>query len=399
MDDCEATLVVKYGVSGIPADWFTDEYRLVAGLEEFDIDFPEPYYYAGGATVETGGVGPTPVEPTASSNVDTVSVGGQQVLFPNGTGTLTFVDAEKADGVRPDGYAGYGGPDEALSDVITVGGTYPLLGFMGGSEDSLVFRIPLIRACSEEAVSGGGLNLIFDAANLHLPDLFSNASFQTSLAANVDGEVLDNEGNVVQARLISNGAVSDPAATGARFYPFLRTEDSPQFLAGFPINRERRINNVVAVAESGVRPAAIASSASVGMPFLTDDVGTETNTYTLCPDAGEILSGGALSMELSTSVELVSVTGDATSFSIASATDSTVLYAVEIPAGNVADECFEITLTTNLLFCDAGTVCMTPILGCPGSQVDIEQQATCTRNSCLTVIQQFATSTVVVPQR
>jgi len=80
IDDCEATLVVSYGVSGIPAGWFDDEYRLVAGLEGFDIDFPGPYYYAGGATFETGGIGPTSVEPVSSANVDTVIVGGQQVL-------------------------------------------------------------------------------------------------------------------------------------------------------------------------------------------------------------------------------------------------------------------------------------------------------------------------------
>ncbi|SEQ51075.1 hypothetical protein SAMN05444359_11116 [Neolewinella agarilytica] len=373
-DDCEATLVVSYDVTGIPSDWYTNEYRLVAGIEEFDINFPEPYYYAGGATVETGGLSPVPVEPTGSSNVDTATVNGQQVLFPNGTGILSFVDAEKADGVRPDGYAGYGGPDEALSDVITVGGTYPLLGFMGGAEDSLVFRIPLVRGCSAEATSGGGLSLNFDAANLHLPDLFSNGTFQTSGSASVDGEVLDNDGNVVQARRESDGAVSDPPVTGSRFYPFLRLEDSPQFLPGFPINRERRINNVVAVTETGARPTEIVSAASVGMDFLTDDMGTETNTYMLCPDGGEILPGGALSIELSNSVELLSISGDATSFSIASATDSSIFYAVEIPAENVADDCFEITLTTDLLFCDAGMVCMTPILGCPGSQIDITQQ-------------------------
>lgn len=360
-DDCEASLVVSYGISGIPTDWFDDEYRLVAGLEEFDVDFPEPYYYAGGATFETGGTGPTPVEPTASRNVDTVTVGGQQVLFPNGTGTLTFVDAEKADGVRPDGYEGYGGTDEALNDVTTVGGTYPLLGFMGGSDDSLVFRIPLVRACSEAPITGGGLNLNFDAANLYLPDLFSPSTYTRSGGGNLDDLIQDNDGNNVPR-------------VGLKFLPFLRTEDSPQFVAGFPISRERQINNNVTVTEVGAQPAEIVSSASVGMPFLTDNVGNETNTYTLCPDAGEILSGGALSLELSNSVELTSITGDATSFSLASATASTKLYAVEIPAGNVADECFEITITTDLVFCDAGMVCMTPVLGCPGNQIDIAQQ-------------------------
>jgi len=372
--DCEAELVVRYAVSGIPLDWYANEYRLVAGLEEFNIDFPAPYYYAGGATVETGGVGPNPVEPTSSSNVDTATVGGQQVLFPNGIGTLTFVDAEKADGVRPDGYAGYGGTDAALNDVTSVGGTYPLLGFMGGSDDSLVFRIPLVRACSDEVVGGDGLNLNFDAANVHLPDLFSNATFQSSGARNVDGEVLDNDGNVVDARLVTNGNISDPPVTGSRYYPFLRLEDSPQFLPGFPINRERRTNNNVTVMEVGVAPEEIVSSASVGMGFLTDDVGNETNTYTLCPGAGEILPGGALSIELSNSVEIISISGDATAFSITAATDSSVFYAVEIPAENAADDCFEITITTDLLFCDAGMVCLTPILGCPGSQISVEQQ-------------------------
>ncbi|MFK8161678.1 MAG: hypothetical protein AB8H12_04370, partial [Lewinella sp.] len=359
-DDCEATLVVKYGVSGIPTNWYDDEYRLVAGLEEFDIDFPEPYYYAGGATFETGGLAATPVEPTASRNTDTVTVGGQQVLFPNGTGTLTFVDAEKADGVRPDGYAGFGGTDEALNDVVTVGGTYPLLGFMGGSDDSLVFRIPLIRACSDAATSGGGLNLNFDAANLYLPDLYTINTYTNSNDFWA-GKIRDNDGNDVPPRSVD-------------YLPFLRLDDSPLFIAGSPISRERQINNNETVTEVGTQPAKIVSTGSVGMPFLTDDVGDEMNTYSLCPDAGETLAGGALSIEVANSVELIAITGDASVFTLASATDSSRFYAIEIPAGTAPDECFEITLTTNLLFCDAGTVCMTPILGCPGSQVDIEQQ-------------------------
>lgn len=353
-DDCEAVLVVKYAVSGIPTDWYDDEYRLVAGLEEFDIDFPAPYYYAGGATVETGGLAPVPVEPTGSRNVDTATVGGQQVLFPDGIGTLTFVDAEKADGVRPDGYFGYGGDDEALNDVITVGGTYPLLGFMSGSDDSLVFRIPLIRACSDEVANGGGLNLNFDAANLYLPDLLSNSTYTTSGSGFYLGKVRDNDGNLV-----------DPV--GNKYFPFLRLGDSP-------VNRERQINNNETVTEVGVSPTEIVSTGTVGDMFLTDDVGTETNTYSLCPGAGEILPGGALSIELSNSVELVSIAGDASVFTIASITDSTTLYAVEIPAETIVDECFEVVLTTNLIFCDAGMVCLTPILGCPGSQVDIAQQ-------------------------
>lgn len=361
-DDCEATLVVSYGVSGIPTDWYDDEYRLVAGLEEFDIDFPEPYYYAGGATFETGGVAATPVEPTSARNVDTVNVGGQQILFPNTTtGTLTFVDSEKADGVRPDGYAGYGGNDEALNDVTTVGGTYPLLGFMGGSDDSLVFRIPLIRACSDAAPGGSSLNLNFDAANRYLPDLFTVNTYVRSGAGFYDGKIEDNDGNDVPPR-------------ETKYLPFLRLDDSPLFIAGSPISRERQINNNETVTEVGTQPVKIASTGSIDMPFLTDDVGNETNTYTLCPAAGETLTGGALSIELSRSVELLSVSGDATSFSISSATDSTTLYAIEIPAENAADDCFEIMITTNLLFCDAGTVCMTPILGCPGSQIGIEQQ-------------------------
>jgi len=191
--------------------------------------------------------------------------------------------------------------------------------------------------------------------------MLSPQTYFTSGSGFYLGKIEDNDGNMVPPQ-------------GDKYLPFLRLEDSPQFGPGLPINRERQINNNVTVVTRGVAPAEIVSSATVDMDFLTDDTGNETNTYTLCPAAGETLSGGALSVELSTSVELVSVSGDATSFIISSATDSTVLYAIEIPSGNVADECFEIIITTNLLFCDAGMVCLTPILGCPGNQVDITQQ-------------------------
>jgi len=165
-DDCEAELVVKFSAADIPADWFTDEYRLVAGIEQFSVDIPFPYYYGGGATLETGGIAPFSVEPDSLTGVDTATVAGTDVFLPSGAfGTLSFRDAEFLNGVRPDGYAGWYQGDD---DIRTIGGSFPLIGFQGGMEDSLVFRIPLFRACGAEPVSS--LTMDFDAANKHIPD-------------------------------------------------------------------------------------------------------------------------------------------------------------------------------------------------------------------------------------
>ncbi len=356
-DDCEAELVVSFSAGNIPDDWFVDEHRLVTGIEDVLIDIPSPYYYAGGATVETGGIAPISIEPDSSLFVDTVFVSGQQILYPAGpVGQLSFVDAERADGVRSEGYNGFGGTDPDLNDVTTVGGTFPLIGFQGGMPDSLVFRIPLLRVCSDAAELG--LAVDFNAANVYLPDLQSPETFRINAATPFwTDKIRNNDGNLV-------------APIGTRYLPFPRLNPT----GAQEISRERQTDQIIDTDQPIMPPGAITQSSSVNDDEIIDLAGSETNGYSLCPAAGESLSPGAIRIVLSPSVALQSISGDATSFSFVTADANRQVFAVEVPEGLPADECFEFDLVTDLLFCDAGMVCLTSIPGCPSSSVSIEQQ-------------------------
>ncbi|TXF89060.1 hypothetical protein FUA23_12295 [Neolewinella aurantiaca] len=361
-DDCEAELVVRFEAGNIPDTWFTNEYRLVAGIEQFGVDIPFPYYYDGGATVETGGLAPMPVEPDSTSGLDTATILGTTSVIPDGVfGTLYFRDAEFLDGVRPDGYAGY--YSQGIDDITTVGGTFPLLGFQGGADDSLVFRIPLTRVCG--ALPTTGLTMDFDAANLHLPDLemrgyVINNNFW-------DGMIRGNEGQTVVPIPLPEGTSSDA------YLPFERLGGVVGSTTD-PVSLERQINNpLVPVVPNGL-PAELSGTTTIANADLTDGAGTETNDFMLCPQAGEALAAGALSIEVANSVSLVSISGGATVFNTALITDTSTFYAVEIPAGLAIDECFSLTIETDLIFCDEGFVCLNAALGCADSQVPVENQ-------------------------
>ncbi|MEM6772688.1 MAG: hypothetical protein AAF597_19070, partial [Bacteroidota bacterium] len=163
--DCQAELVAKFAVAGIPAGWFADEYRLIAGLEQVSFDLPYPFYYCGGATWETTQLPATEIEPD-STNITPVTVGGQLAYLP--PGNLTFTDAEFLNGVRPIGYRDYFQGD---NDTRTIGGTFPLIGYDGATNtsDTITFRIPLKRACGETPPAD--FEISYNSANKYLPDL------------------------------------------------------------------------------------------------------------------------------------------------------------------------------------------------------------------------------------
>ncbi|MEM9928801.1 MAG: hypothetical protein AAF840_03190, partial [Bacteroidota bacterium] len=369
-DDCQAELVAKFAVEDIPSGWFTDEYRLVAGLEQVSIDLPFPYYYSGGATWETTQLPPTAIEPDSTSTT-TVTAGGSQAYLP--PGSITFTDAEFLNGVRPNGYLNYFLGDD---DTRTVGGTFPLIGYDGATEvsDTITFRIPLKRACGEAPAAD--IEVSYNSANKYLPDLFMpDYSSDFLPAGDLNGcgrcqrfevagpggttTVVDNDGNLVNREQFP----TSPSTFFAAYFPFNR-------LGGPNVNRERKTDQVISVTALNP-PAAITGTSTLDNSSIMDtDPATETNGYELCVTAGT-LPGGVLSIEMDNSVQFVGVSGDASSFELALVKDSSKVYAVAIPAGAM---CFNIDLETELLFCDPGQICITPLLGCLASEVPAANQ-------------------------
>jgi len=260
------------------------------------------------------------------------------------------------------GEAGYQGfyTEVGEDDITTIGGSYPLIGFQGGTDDSLVFRIPLTRACGAAPVTG--LSMDFDAANKHLPDLVLLVFSRTN--GYWDGDILGNEGQVVTPTVDANRLL---------YLPFERLVGDIGSTTS-PVSRERQINNAEVPVVPNDLPLELSATSALASDFLTDDAGTETNNLMLCPVAGEALSPGAVSIEVANSVELVRVSGGAASFIQSIVTDSSIFYAVEIPAGLAVDACFSLDIETQLIFCDAGFVCLNAIFGCPGSTVPVEDQ-------------------------
>lgn len=354
IDGCGAELVVKFLVQpgSVPANWYADEFRPILGIEQFDIEFPASYYYMGGATWEMPGLGVTPYEPDATVMTIDTDVMGMAINYPAGDrGILRFVDAEFADGVRPEGYDGFFTGDD---DVTTIGGTFPLLGVGGGVTDSLVFRIPLTRLCADAPTVP--LTLTYDYSHKHLPSLNRNP-FQTpgnTSGTTYYGQVFDGNDNPIGEG--NNG----------RYFNLPRL--------GGEINHERATDRTETVDQFN-GPTALISSVSIGDPLLADGAGTETNTYQLCPPAGESLAPGTLVITVDNTASLVSISGDATSFTAAGSTDSTNLFTVVIPSGLAIDDCFDLTLETDLLSCAEGQVCLSALLGCDVGTVSPTKQA------------------------
>ena len=369
-NECEANVRIVFRNDGLlPAGWYEDEFRPITGVETIELDIPAPYYYNGGATVDAFGAGPFAVEPDSSAMVDTASVNGIRAFAPNAAeGQLIFTDAEFADGVRSDGYDNF---DFGNDDITTVGATFPLIAVGGAQDgtDSLVFNIPLRRLCGDEPITNPNLTATYNWANRHLPDyedwpyrLNTNNTMRNFWV----GKVRDNDGNDPGTDPGFNSAGG--IANGIQFYfPFQRLPDADD--PNDEINPLRRVDQTTTydvIGQPEELVGTFTSSTITDGGTLTDAPGaTETNSFTLTPGAGQTLAGTVF-ISVGDGGDLVSITsgGAPVTFEQAGTTDTTTLFAIAIPMGLAPDATFAFDLETDLLFCAASEICLTPVLGC-----------------------------------
>lgn len=331
---CDAELVIDYTIDNPPpSDFYRSEYRPILGIEDFTAVIPSSYYYVPGtATVEVLNGGISRTFNFASTSGDSVTVPGNTKIIvadPNPV-TIKFSDSENQDGTN---WMDYATADDGMRDVTLVGGDLPLLGVGLGESDTLRISIPLQRLCPENPSTD--LQFFTDLSYPNIPD------YETPMYD-------------------CNTQPWYPAATSCpdgvdRYFPYNReSADNPH-----------RFQEAVTVTTVNAPAQVTDPMVTIDQPFLIDLMGTETNTYTLTtPDA---IPGGVVAIEVSNAVDLIAVTGDATTFTTAATGDTSVIYAVELPALN-AGETFTMELETELVQCARANIRLSAVLGCGGEE-------------------------------
>ena len=374
-NDCEGEAVYTFTNDELlPDGWYEDEFRPINGLEELVAEIPYPYYYTGGGTYESVYLaeGPQALDVAATSMFDSAMIDGEMAYAPTAggenTGTLIFRDAEFADGVREYGYANIDFEDD---DVSTVGGTFPLIAVtnLDGVRDSLVLRLPLRRLCSDGPTPA--LTATYSWANKYLPNYFGLPWQRNGNATNQNfwnGKVQQNDGTP-----LTNDAgdrIDFGTLEGAEWYfPFFRLpgkdgsfdEADPQNL----INPHRRIGRMETYTISGQPDVLGATLTQDPSGQLIDvDGQPETKTITITPDGGQELSGAVLvSITEGGRLEDILI-GGAPVATQRTEQDTNTIFSFPIPDGLGIDGVLTFDVVTDLLFCAAVEVCITPILGC-----------------------------------
>ena len=338
-DNCNAEIVQRFEIDNVPpADWFTNQFKPVIGIEDLETRIPMPFAIAGDITYTHGDQPSIVVVPDSTSGLDTAAYTGGDALVPVSvaSGSIYFVDAETTDGLRADNYAGW---DQGDNDATLVGGTFPLLGVGLGTTDAapdfLEFRIPLIRLCGTD-VQDLPLSSIYNSSYRYLGD-FSNNSY------------LCTRGNWYGGN--ANSFCRDNGL-GSFYWPYNREDDNnPHHLAN---------DEVAPTTEVGTIPLNYTATGSgFGAPLLVDGAGTETNTFTLSLD--QTTPGGTLVITSEPGVDLQTVNGTAPTL-VGTTTEGNI-YTVDIGGPLSGDQTFD--FVTDLAFCGPATVCVTPVLGCP----------------------------------
>ena len=345
IDDCSAEIVHSFSLTGLPADWYQNEWKPIAGIERFEMDFPNPFYYNGGSGFEALGIPLTPYGVDSIPVADTAIFDAEFGYYPTRTltGRLVFNDSEFENGVRPRSYDNLGlGQD----DVTTVGGDFPLIAGGLNQEDALVFRIPVNRLCGSEPVAASSMSMTYQAAAPYLADLQGNPFF--------NNRARDN-------RALYWTNVPDPEAPF--YFPYRRLDGEFR-----NPGRQAPTSTVYSQINSADEFAATANFANPTIPDLPNS--TETNVYTITPPPGQALSG-ALLITVDNSVNLVSTTSDAgpvTATQISSS-DSATAFSLVIPTLPTGQS-LSLTLETDLLFCSDGQVCIDAFVPCGDENVD-----------------------------
>jgi len=332
IDECSAEYVVKLVADNTDmATCFADEFRPLVGFEDFELEIPMPYY-AESVTIEHAGLAPVEISPDSTVDIMTSTVSGVDYLVPtSASGKLIFIDAEKADGVRDDGFIGLQTGDD---DVRLVGGTFPLAGVgLGAAVDSVTIRVQLTRICGG-GLMGAPIESTVNVSQIYLHDYnldhFCNNGFYYSNST-CDG----NPG---------------------LYWPYDREADG---------NPGHILNDAAVTATPvGAPPVTINGTASVDPPGpIMDLAGDETVTYTI--NTPDMPTGGYITVCVDNAVE-VSTIGGAAPIEIAR-TDSTKIYFYDLAAAfgsPLPTGPLDVPIVTDLLFCEEAEICIKTNLGC-----------------------------------
>ena len=327
---CDATLTIDYTIDNPPPPGFyPNEYRPILGVEDFTAAIPASYYYVPGTatiTVLNGGLTDTIDFATTTGNSITLPDGRTVIVADPDPVTLSFVDAERADGTN---WPNYDAADDGMRDVSLSGGSAPRLGVGLSQMDTLRVTVPLRRLCPANPATGFTLTTM--ASYPSVPD------YNTQM-------------------YVCNDGVWYPAATECppgvvRYFPYDR--DSPD-------NPHRYTRDII-ISTTNAPASAPVPTVAVDQPFLLDLMGSETNTYTLTTPTA--VPGGVVAIEVSNAVDLIAVSGDASVFNLVATGDTSVVYSVEVPA-LAANETFTLDLETELVLCNRADIRLSAVLGC-----------------------------------
>lgn len=344
---CGAEVVHTFEVANPPpVDWYQNEYRPVIGLEQFYSVIPPPLAYAGGATmIRPDGVS-QPIEPTGSrNNMSSFEYAGVTYYKPNQSDSqLWFNDAENEDGTATR-YASAFGQDPALSydqgdnDLTRIGGTFPLMGVGLSNNDSLVFKIPLVRVCPGD-VDESGLTLQYDASYRLLTNYNDpNGPFLCNWQSNIPG----HPGNFYWGN-----CGPDNMTVGPRYWDF-NSADTAHVMRYI---REEGIN-YFRTGTLDALPSINIGLASIQIGNLPG--GPETNRLTLCAGSGtNDLADVVFTVTVTSTVMMVGVNddnGDPVPFTLVAATVDSNVYLVNAADIMSPNSCLEFDILTELLLC------------------------------------------------
>jgi hypothetical protein len=343
---CGAEVVHTFEIANpTPATWYQNEYRPAIGIEQFYSVVPPPLAYAGGATM-TGPSGVTqPIEPVGSRNgMTTFTYAGITYYKPNqANAQLWFNDAENANGTATRYATAFGklpgvSYDQGDNDLTRIGGTFPLLGVGLDNDDSLVFRIPLVRVCPGD-VDESGLTLEYDASYRLLTNYNDpNGPFICNRTS-IDG----HPGNFYWGNC---GPANE--TTGLRYWDFNSADTAHvmRFAAQQGINYFR----------NGTLEALPSLSIGVASVLIGNvPGGPETNRLTICTGPGSSdLPDVVFTVTVTSTVMMVGVTdnmGNDLHFTLVAATADSNIYLVSAAPLMAPNSCLEFDILTDLQLC------------------------------------------------
>ncbi|WP_273444456.1 hypothetical protein [Neolewinella agarilytica] len=341
-DGCSAELVQSYITTNpVPDDWYQDEFRPIIGVEYLQAEIPRPFYYNGEGTVTHFDQPAQPLVADSSNNLVAVDIGGVEHYLPvtDASGQLIFRDAEYVDGLRADDFSGF---DQGDNDKALTGGTFPMLGVGLGEEvDSLVFRIPLERACGT-APEATPLETVTSISYRALHD-YNSPGYVCS-----DGSWYSGNGT----------PLGSCAGFPSRYWPYDREDD---------LNPHHLANDVVSQAiESGTPPTAYNSTQSFSpVGPIVDGSGTESITFEL--NLPQAIPGGVIVFTAEDAVDIQSING----LPPVAAGENDSLRAFVLDLGALNAGAYNFDLITDLSYCGPGTICARVVLGCNDSPAEI----------------------------